>query len=189
MPRTSKRPRRPAVEHERTGICIEHFEARADASINHNLYQPQYAVRIHERDPVYLFEADLQLTGKATWPEDRAGDIYELAIHSEDSPSGGLGRTLADLQARDKSGARRYRQYRGREIPVFEPPAGMGLIRKRRGERRWYGWATVAPGFVQDALAILSQARPVYVSLHERRENRTRWVQGLTVQTIDPEIE
>jgi len=38
-------------------------------------------------------------------------------------------------------------------------------------------------------VGVLSQARPVYVSLHERKQDRTRWVQGLTVQTIDPEIE
>lgn len=189
MPRKSKRQKKPAVEHERIGIRVESFEARADASINYNLYQPQYAVRMDERDPVYVFQADLQLTGKATWPEERAGDIYELAIRSDDSPSGDLGLTLDDIQAREKTGARKYRQYRGREIPVFVPPPGMGLINKRRGEPRWYAWATVAPRFVQDALAVLSLARPVYVSLHERKENRTRWVQGLTVQTIDPEIE
>jgi hypothetical protein len=47
----------------------------------------------------------------------------------------------------------------------------------------------VAPRFVQDALAILHLARPLYVSLHERKRDRARWVQGLTVQTIDPEIE
>ena len=41
------------------------------------------------------------------------------------------------LQAREKTGARKYRQYRGREIPAYVPPPGMGLINKMKGEPRW----------------------------------------------------
>jgi hypothetical protein len=63
------------------------------------------------------------------------------------------------------------------------------MVDKVRGEPRWEGWAFVAPRFVQDVLAVLNQARPLYIDLLERKEQRSRWIQGLTVQTIDPEIE
>jgi len=189
MPRKSNRERKPPVEQTRIAIRVEGFEASADASINYHLYQPQFGAGWDERDPVYLFKSHLQITGEATWPVERAGDTYELAIIGDDSPSRDLALTLDDVQAREKTGARKYRRYRGREIPVYVPPPGMGLINKMRGEPRWTAWAFVTRGFVQDALAILSLARPLYVSLHERKQNRSRWVQGLTVQTVDPETE
>jgi hypothetical protein len=39
---------------------------------------------------------------------------------------------------------------------------------------------------VSDALVVLGQGRQVYLGIHERLEQRSRWVQSLIVQTTDP---
>jgi hypothetical protein len=59
-------------------------------------------------------------------------------------------------------------------------------LNKMRGEARWTGWLFTSTGFVRDMLVLLSHGRDVFLALHERRSGRTRWIQGLSLQTNDP---
>lgn len=41
-----------------------------------------------------------------------------------------------DVQERDEYNSPKYRRYHGRQIPIYNPPSGIGLIDKIRGEAR-----------------------------------------------------
>jgi hypothetical protein len=136
--------------------------------------------------PVYEFNNRLMIAGVSTYPRERAGDHYELTIYGTDARSHRLNATLKDIQARDKRGSPEYRPYRGKPIPVYLPPTGFGLIDKIRGERRWTAWLFVKPRFVTDMLVLLGHRHSFFLSLEERKVERSRWVQALSLQTTDP---
>ncbi|WP_027037099.1 hypothetical protein [Mesorhizobium ciceri] len=128
----------------------------------------------------------LTVAGIATYPEERAGETYEVTIYGDNLGSGDIRATVKDVQERDDRCAPKYLQYRGRQIPIYKPPPGMGLIDKIHGERRWTAWLRVSPRFTSDALALLGNGRALFLAIHERKTNRTRWVQSASLQTTDP---
>ncbi|MBZ9724852.1 hypothetical protein LB554_12925 [Mesorhizobium sp. CO1-1-11] len=96
------------------------------------------------------------MVGISIYPEERAGDTYEVTLYGNNLGSGDIHATLKGVQERDEHGSRKYRQYHGRQIPIYTPPHGMGLIDKIRGEPRWTVWLRVSPRFATNALALLS---------------------------------
>ena len=186
MPSKTKRQRKPEEVHSQLAIRVERYEACVNASINHDVYAPQYAWRLNDDDPIYKFTAQLTITGVSMSPKGRAGDIYELTIYGDDAPSFRHNATLRDAQARDERGSPQYRAYRGRQIPVYDSPKGLGLLHKVRGEPRWTAGIFVPTRFLNDMLVLLSHGRNLFVAIHERRDDRTRWVQGIDLQTDDP---
>jgi len=186
MPRTKKRQRKPKEEHTHLAIRVEQYEAHVEASVNHNVYAPQYAWDLDDDDALYQFTTQLTIKGISTYPEERADDEYELTIYGNDTRSRRLDATLKDAHARDEHGLPRYREYRGRQIPIYNPPSGLGLLDKVRGEPRWAAWLFVAPRFVSDALVLLGHGKKMFLAIHESKNKRTRWVQSLTLQTADP---
>jgi hypothetical protein len=167
-------------------IRVERYEAEADASINHEIYYPQHAINLDDHDLVFRFIRRIVIFGRATYPEGRAGDAYELTIYGDDAPSRYLQATLEDFQARDEHRTSQYRTYRGREIPVYRTPNGLGLLQKERGEPRWTAWINVLSRLVNDMLTLLGSSRLLYIALQERRRGRDRWVKSISLQTNDP---
>jgi hypothetical protein len=55
-----------------------------------------------------------------------------------------------------------------------------------RGENAWQCYMFTTKAFVMETLAILGEPRTVYLTIHERLEDRKRWLQYLTIQTDDP---
>lgn len=187
MPRRTKRRKRPEEEHTHLAIRVEHCEASVEAAINYNVYSPQSAWNANDDDPLHRFTTRLTVAGKSTYPDERAGDTYEVTIYGDNPGSGDVrAATLRDVQARDEHGSPKYRQYRGRQIPIYDPPPGMGLIDKIRGEPRWTAWLRVSPRFATDALALLTIGRSLFLAIHERKKGRARWVQSVSLQTNDP---
>ena len=43
-----KKPRKPEDEYTYLAVRVESYEATADASINHDVYQPQYAISLDD---------------------------------------------------------------------------------------------------------------------------------------------
>jgi hypothetical protein len=121
-----RKQRKPEDEYTYLAVRVERYEASAGASINHDVYQPQYAFSLDDCDPLYRFSTQLTITGTSTYPEERAGDLYELTIYGDDRPSARLHATLKDVQVRDESGVRQYRTYGGMHVPVYNPPSGLG---------------------------------------------------------------
>lgn len=186
MLRSRKRQKRPEDVHTHLSVRIEAFEARIEAAVNPNVYAPQYAWDLDDEEPLYKFTTALTINGVSNYPDERAGDTYDLTVYGTDIRSRRLSGTLKDVQARDQRGSLQYRKYRGREIPVYNPPGGIGLLDKVRGEPRWTGWVYVSPQFVNDSLVLLGQGKKLFVALHERKSERTRWIQSLDIQTTDP---
>ena len=113
------------------------------------------------------------------------GDLNALHPDTIDRPSA-FDVTLSDCQARDDDGDRKYRRVRGEDVPVYEVPKGIGMIERVRGVGGWSGWCWISPRAVSDMLVLLPNVSPLYISLHERKIGRTRWINGLTLQTTDP---
>ncbi|RRI02288.1 hypothetical protein EH240_12530 [Mesorhizobium tamadayense] len=185
MPRKSRRQKRPEEEHTHLAIRVERCETSVEAAVNYNVYRTE-SLDSDDDDPLYRFTTRLTVAGISTYPQERAGDTYEVAIYADNLGSGDIRATLRDVQERDEYGSPKYRQYRGRQIPIYSPPPGMGLIDKIRGEPRWTIWLRVSPCFTSDALALLSSGRLLFLAIHERKKDRARWVQSVSLQTTDP---
>ncbi|MER8687981.1 hypothetical protein [Mesorhizobium sp. M1136] len=184
MPRKSKHP--PEEEYTHLAIKVAHCEASVETRIEPEIYHPQYAWDLDDDTPLYRITTRLTLAGVATYPEGRAGEAYELTIYGSHSDSRRIKATVKDVQARDERGSRKFRSYRGRQIPIYNPPSGMGLIEKIRGELRWTAWLRVSPLFASDALALVNSGQSLFLAIDERRAKRARWIQGVSLQTTDP---
>lgn len=163
------------------GVGVDGYEVRAEASINYDVHQPQYASEIDDDDPLFQYVTHLTIVGTSTYPEQRANARYEVTIYGDDSPSRGVHAKLKDAQVRGEYGSPEYREYRGRQIPVFRPPSGFGLINKVRGELAWTAWLNLAPRLVTDMLILLGQQRQLYLGIDERKAGRSRWVPSISL--------
>jgi hypothetical protein len=186
MPRGKKRQSKAEEQHTHLSIRVEGYDANVEAAVNHHVYAPQYAWKPDDDDPLYEFTNRLRIVGRSTYPADRIGDTFEVTMYGDCAPSRRIDAKLRDAQARDERGALRFREYRGRRIPIYNPPSGLGLLQKVRGEARWTGWLRVAPRVVNDALVLLGHGKPLFMAVHERKDMRSRWVQGVRLQTNDP---
>ncbi len=190
--KTTKSPtpkRRPKVIDVYTEVVIQvgSYDAAVDAAINHVVYAPQNAFKLDDSDPVFAFKTRLVVRGVSTYPPERASDQYEFTIYGDDAPSQDIHTTLKDVQKREGGyGLPQYREYRGRQIPIYEPPSGLGLIEKIRGQKQWSVWVHAPTRFTNDLLTLLGHKRPLFIYLRERKNDRARWVQGISLQTVNP---
>lgn len=170
----------------RLAVRIDGGDVRIEAGVNIDARHPRYALSFHEEDPVYTYVTRVTFRGVVTYPSERAGDRYEMAVSGDEAPSRQVSPTLKQLQERDEFGSPKYRDYRGGNIPVYRKIPGLGLVEKVRGEAAWYGWANVSARLVTDMLVLLNSARTLYLAVEERREGRTRWIDGVGLQSSDP---
>lgn len=190
MPKKRKkkqRSRKLKEEHTFLGLRLDDYKVRATAGINHYAYDPKYAWHDTDDEPLYEFETHLELSGDCIYPEERAGDRYALTIYAEVSPASSIYRKLKDIHVVDEHRVRKYRKYRDRQIPIYAPPKGMGMLEKERGEPAWHGAIWVQPRYVNDLLVLLKHERQLFVSISERKIERQRWIRGVSVQTSHPE--
>ena len=143
-------------------------------------------ILIAEDEPVYTFGTVLELSGTCKYPDDRAGDRYEITLSASSATPQDLRLKIKDLHLKDTDGCLQYRKYRGIDYPVYAEPPAFAFLEKVRGEKLWTVWMQVAPQMVSDGLVILSGNKSVYVSIHEKKVDRHRQVRSLTVQTTDP---
>jgi hypothetical protein len=184
MPRKKK----TQAEHEHTHLSlrIEDFKVRATAGINHYAHSPQYAWRDTDEEPLYEFGTNVEIKAVCTNPDSRAGQPYEITIYSEGNQESYLYYKLKDVQAVDEHRSPQYRTYRGKQVPIYRAPLGMGSLQKERGGTRWQGSIFAQPRYVTDVLILLGHQRQLYLAIHERKVARDRWIQSIAVQTTDP---
>lgn len=137
----------------------------------------------------YDFSTSLAISAECLYPPERKGDNYAITIFGKEHYANEFAMTLNDFHARDAHGALKYRTYRGRELPVYERPHGLAVSSRRRGTRIWDVWIPTAPRVASDMLTTLAGTDAVYVAIHERKIERTWWVQSLSLQTHDPSEE
>jgi hypothetical protein len=165
-------------------IKVETYEASVSAGVNHLAYDPQYGWHSDGEEPVYELRTCVVVLGAAVWPEERAGDRCEVTLYG--SPGRDLDARLKDLAELDEHGSPRYRTYRGREVPVYRPPRGLGVLHKVRGEPAWTTYLFVKPEFVDRWLALLGRTSGLFVNLRECKIGRDRWIRSIGLHTADP---
>jgi len=174
-------------EYTALSIKVESYEVAVGVSVNLNLQTP-VPIRYSDDDPVFTPDLKLEFVGTSTYPEQRAGDRYEIVVYGERAEKEQL--KLKDIHVRDKHELPVYRTYRGQEIPVFKPPPGIAVLDKRPGIREWSLWVFVVASVARDMLTLLTASRrPLYLSILERKIDRQRWVQSLKLRTTDPAYE
>lgn len=165
------------------GIKVNGYIVRINASINYDVRDPHH---YHDDAMVYEFGSSLEIDGTCTYPEEREDEAYQFTIYGAEPRSGRFDLKLDDCHVRDDNGGRVYRKARGKEIPVYDVPKGIGPLERQRGTQLWTGWCWVTPLVVTDMLALLPNADPLFVGIHELKMGRKRWIVGLTLQTNDP---
>ena len=179
----TRRQRTKPEQHAYLSILVERFDARVDADINVDLRggRPLFST-----DDDLVFEAitTLDIKGRCTYPADRAGENYEIAIRSDPSPRSRL--TLKDIHARDEYNAPQYRSYRGEQIPVYNTPPGIAMLERRRHDKVWNSCIRVDPQLTTNMLILLGQSRQLYLAIHECKADRRRWIQSISLQTTAP---
>ena len=182
----AKRKKTSSSEYSITHAELTGYSASIDASINHKVREPRY----YEDDAkVYDFGSHLELEGHFIHSEDREEEKIQLTIYGSGSGHCDFELTLADCQIRDDNGSLKYRKVRGKEVPVYDVPKGIGYIECQRGARAWWGCVWVKQRTVTDMLTLLPNVRPLFIAIHERHIGRTRWIAGLTLVTENPDDE
>lgn len=187
MPRKKK----PVAKEEHThlAIRIDGYDVNLEAAVNRYAYDPRYAFRDPSGEPLYPLSVRLVIAGTCTYPKDRAGNAYEVTIYGDDARVVEWGLKLKDIPKTDERGARQYRSYRGKQIPVYDPPPGIGHLEKTRGESAWTAWVWCSVPFANGLVVLLGQHRELFLAIHECRVQRDRFVRSLTLQTSDPASE
>lgn len=188
MPSKKSRKRNNSPKYTFLTITVDDYKVRITTGPNSQILGSTRYVKDDDEHAI-VSNTVLELKGLCTDPEDRAGERYEITLLGGSSDTGILGQKIKDLHRKSKDGFHEYRQYRGRNYPVYEDPPELGLVEKVRGESRWIAWASVHQQMITDALILLSGNRPIYASINEKKFERKRWVQSISVQSTDPAIE
>jgi hypothetical protein len=135
------RAKKPVEEYSLISIRIQNHKARVGASINHKANDKRYQ---HDELRVYQFDSSLEIAGICNYPDDRSGETFLITVYGDQPGEGELNARLRDFHIKDKYGDPKYRKLRGRHMPVYEIPKGVGFLQKVRGKNSWYGciWVT-----------------------------------------------
>lgn len=181
MPRNNDEPKS-----EYLTLRVTKHEIRVDSAVNFCVYMPHWFDRYTGNDPLYEFESELIIHAVPVYPKVRTGDTYELKVRGRALRAGEQELTLKDIQLRDKDGSPAFRSYRGKQIPVYERPKGLGLFEKVRGESFWTAYLSAPPRTVSDMLSLLERRSELYVDLRLEWHDRKRWIRRYSLQTAAP---
>lgn len=104
----------------------------------------------------------VELTETCIYPEPRANEKYAIVIHGKQSERSEP--RLKDVLVRDKDNLPIYRNYRERQLPVYERPFGFAILERNRATDRWPTSICIpaqTAGFVPAVLGD-STLRPIY---------------------------
>lgn len=168
------------TEYSFLSLILTGFEVRSGAAINPELRTGRVCgpdTRILEHHSV------LTLTCRNIDADEPVSDSYSFTIYGNSDPYPGVDATLADYQIEDENGFPKYRKHRGIEIPVYEVPKGLAVLRKAHGERSWSTALWLPRDVVSDMLVLLNGGRQLYAGVHLKHEDRKLWVLGFDLQT------
>ena len=180
MPKT---PRKSQEIHTHLALKLTDHSVSVGAGINHAVNDPKLR---HDETTVFSFSTSFDFMAVATWPKDRLEQQFTLSVYGDHPDLEQFSQVLGDRHTRAENGEPEYRKLRGKLVPTYDLPKGIGYLQKDRGRQSWRGAAWIAPYVVTDMLILLTGNRPLYLSLHELRVSRQRWIVGLTLQTVDP---
>lgn len=177
------------VSDEYTDLSIEvnGFEVSSEASLSPALRFGHMPFSQRD-DPALDFATTLQINGVCLSPEKRKDETYRLTVVGKEMHAGEHSLKLEDFQARDEKGIPQYRSHRGEQVPIYDPPKGIGRLQKERGSKIWGLWLWVPPYLITDMLLQLTRVQPLYLSIQEHKSGRDKWVTGFSLQTSLPEV-
>ena len=178
--RTKSMPEEYSINHAE----LHSYKASVDASINHEVRDPKH---YRQDATVYEFDSRLEFECKFICSENRIDEQLELTVHGSNSAKREFGLILKDCHVRDDEGTFKYHKVRGKELPVYDVPKGVGYIERQRGAAKWRGAAWVNQTTIANMLSLLTSVQSLYFMLHERKVNRTRWLVGISLQTYHPD--
>ncbi len=182
----AKKKKIPASEYSINHIKLTEYSASVDASIN---YKVRDARNYESNAKVYGFTSSLELKGIYIYSDDRDNEEIQLTVHGTDEGPLDFDTTLADCQASDDKGNYKFRKMKGQEIPVYDVPKGIGHLERQRGTKIWSGFVWVNHQIITNMLTLLPTVSPLYLTIHERKVERNRYIVGLTLQTNHPDEE
>ncbi len=183
MPR---KKRKTIEQYEIISIKLTGFDTIIDGSIN---YEVRDSRNQSGNSKIYSSGTQLELAGICNFPDEREGDLYKFTVYGSESRQSMFEDTLSDYHVRDDDGHLKYSKVRGNQKPVYDPPKGIGIIERQRMTKHWIGYCWLPPHIVSDMLTLLVNIKSVYISLHELKIGRKRWIVGLSLQTTDPDEE
>ena len=180
--RTTKK--KPTDTYETLAAKVTDYKLRIRAGLNSNLKgnpirQPR------PTDPLYTYETWIQIYVECTEPSKRAGETYDIFMVA-DPNADDLKLTLDDVQARDRAGNPKTRFYRGAEITVYEPPPGITVVSPGGGKRHHHVYLRVAPSLASNMITALSADAAPFLAIHEHKVGPKRWIDHLSLQSVDP---
>ena len=170
-------------EYSFLAIKVLSYKAYVDASIN---YEVRDKCHYSNDAKIYKFSSHLEIEGICTWPEEREGDEYAITIYGHEIRQGDFELTLSDCNVMDEHWSPKYKRVRGKDVPVYDVPKGMGTLNKVRGAALWTGCIWVPTSTITNMLNLLTAVTLLYIAIHENKIERHRWIVGLTLQTTDP---
>jgi hypothetical protein len=180
--RASKK--KPTETHEHLGARVDGYKLRVEAGLNQRL-KGGPALQPQPTDPLYTYRTVLQIWGEVIDPDERAGEFFDFLIvgdpHAADPRI-----QLADVQAQGRYGAPKTRSYRGAELPVYEPPAGITVMFPGGGRNHHQTYLPVPPQLASDMLTALASGAAPYMAIHEHKVGRKRWIDTLSLQNTHP---
>ena len=179
-----KKKSKPVVREEYLTIKIEDFNIMVETSINSEARR-----RRPESDSVNLFRDGpfIEITGDCTSPADRANERYRIAIFKNANGVIDFDAKIRDVHVIDKDGLPKYRKAGGRLLPVYDIPEGFAVISRKRGPVNWDGGLWMPNETITQLLIVLTRMQhPLYLRIHERKIDRTHWLDGLSLHTSDP---
>ena len=177
---------KPVDQYAFLTINVDKFSSAVNMSVN-----GQARDRRQDNDNVslYSFGCDVEIQGTCTYPPERVHENYRIDISTKPQSQLDFDAKLKDTRVRDEDGSFKYHKVRGRFLPVYDIPEGLGLLDKERGTTNWNGWLWVPEQTLTQMLILLTNVKPLYLEVHERKIGRTRWINGVRLQMTDPNEE
>ena len=167
-------------------IKVRQHNISVDASIN---YEVRTKLHLHPDLQVYRFNTQLELEGHVTTEDEKQGDAYSFSIYGHEPLQKSFDSKLKDCQERTEDGSLKFIKKRGTQTPVYDVPKGIGHIEKVRGDNHWIGALWVSSESILHMMTLLSLKQDLYMSIHEEKEGRVRFIIGFTLLTSDPDKE
>ena len=179
---TQKR-RKPRVQYELLTLQAEDYSVTVNASIS---YRAREQRPESDKIPLYSFGHTIEIVGTCTSPDERAGETYRIIMEPPESDEHTFDTTLSDVQVKDENGLAKHRKVRGQLVPVYDIPEGLGSLGRKRGPINWEGTVWLPEPTLMQTMIVLTNRQPLYLQIYERKIDRTRWIDGLTLRTTDP---
>lgn len=170
-------------EHEFITVEVTKYSASVNSSLNYELANLD---KCDTDAKVYIYETNLEIEGCCTYPDKLKNLTFFITLFGTDRKYDDLFLKLKDFHAIDDKWNRVYKKVKGKEVPVYDLPDGIGYIEKRRGTNIWAGAAWVLPRTVTDMLTLLPHVRPLYLEIHALKKDRFYKMRSLYLQTNNP---